>query len=89
MANAVVQACPHWVVVGVKMVWLHALHIVGGVHKAVWWVCGDGDCALKVAHKEAKGAPLARVAPGFESYPHHLEVNFYILDKVKGLVWHV
>ena len=65
------------------------LHIAGGVHQAIWRVCGDGHDAPKVAHKEAKWAFLAWVTFGFESCLHHLDIDFYILGEVGDLFWHV
>ena len=81
-ANAVAQACPHWVVVGVEVVQHRIPHIAGQVDQAVRQVCGDGHGAPEVADKEAKGAPLAGVACGLKSIMHHLEVDLYVLDEV-------
>ena len=84
---AVAQACSSQVVVGVKVVWFHIPHIARWVDEAVRQIHGDGHGAPIVADKEAKGLPLAGVAPGLKSIAHHLEVNLYILNKVQDLVW--
>ena len=86
MAHAAVQVCSHWVVVGVKVVWLHIPHVTRGVDEAVQWIHGDGHCTPIVADEEAKSTPLASFAPGLKSITHHLEVTLYILDKVQDLV---
>ena len=64
------------------MVWLYIPHVAHGVNKAVRQVCWDGHGGPIVADKEAKGTPLAGVAPGCKSIMHHLEVDLYILNEV-------
>ena len=86
VAHAAVQMCSQWVVVGVKVVWLHIPHIARWVDKAVWQICGDRHGAPIVADKEAKDKPLAGVTSGLKSVSHHLEVALYVLNKVKDLV---
>ena len=86
MANPVAQVCPHWVIAGVKVVWLHIPHIAGGVDKAVGWVCGNRHGTPKIADKEAKGVPLTRVTSGLKSIMCCLEVDPYVLDEVQNLV---
>ena len=85
-AHAVVQACTHWVVVGVEVVWVHVPNVAHWVDGAVWRIHGDGHCTLIVADEEAKGTPLARVTSGFKSITHCLEVALYVLNKVQDLV---
>ena len=82
MADTATQAHPHWIVVGVEVIWIHIPHIAGGVYEAVRWVCGDGHGTHKVADKKAKGAPLAGITSGLKSIMHHLKVDLYVLDKV-------
>ena len=72
MAYAVVQACSGQVVVGVKVVWLHILHIAHGINEAVRWVHGDGHCIPIFVDKKAKGMPLAQVTPSFKGIVCHL-----------------
>ena len=43
----------------------------------------------KVADKEAKGMPLARVTSGLKSVMRCLEVDLYVLDEVQNLVWSI
>ena len=67
MANTVAQACPHWVVAGVKVVRHCIPHIAGQVDQAVRRVHGDGHGTPEVTDKEAKGMPLAGVTSGLKS----------------------
>ena len=64
-----VQACPHWVVVGVKVIWLGVPHIAVGVDEAVRQVHWNGHGAPEVADKEAKGVLLAGVTRSLNSIP--------------------
>ena len=79
---AVVQAGSSWVVAGVKVIWLHVLHVTGWVDEAVRWVHWNGHGAPIVADKEAKGVPLTGVASGLKSIPCRLEVDLYVPDEV-------
>ena len=79
---AVAQACSSRVIAGVKVVQLHVPHVAHGVNEAVRQVCGNGHGTPIVADKEAKGMPLAGVAPGFKSVVHCLVVDLYICNKV-------
>ena len=67
MAHAVVQAYSRWVVVGVKLVWLHIPHVAHWVDEAVWQIHGDGHGAPIIADKEAKGVPLAGTTPALRA----------------------
>ena len=89
MANAVMQACPHWVVVGVEVVWHCIPYIAGGVDEAVRWARGNGHGNPKVADKEVKGVPLAGVISSLKSITCCLEVDLYVLDEVQNLVWSI
>ena len=82
LANAAVQVCSCWVVVGIKVVWIHVPHIAHWVDEAVWQVYGNGHGTPKVADKDAKGMPLAGVTPGLKSIQCHLEVDLYVPDEV-------
>ena len=82
MTYAAVQAGSSWVVVGVKVIWLHVPHITHWVDEAVRQVHGNGHGSPIVADKEAKGMPFARVTSGLKSVPHHLEVDLYVPDEV-------
>ena len=75
------QQC-RWVVAGVEVVQLYVPHVACGVNEAVTWVRGDGHGAPIVADEEAKGMPLAGVAPSLKSISHCLEVNLYVLNEV-------
>ena len=64
MANAVVQACSRWVVVGIKVVWLHVPYIAHWIDEAVQQICGNGHGAPYLLTKRQKvclllGSPLA------------------------------
>ena len=83
MADAVLHTCPHWIVVGVKMICFDPLYI----YQAIWLVCWDGHHTPKVAHKEAECAPLAWVAPNPQGFLHLQEVSFYIMDEISDLLW--
>ena len=67
---------------GVKVVWLHILHIAHGINEALRWVHGDRHYAPIVVDKEAEGVPLARVTPGFKGITHHFQVNLYVRHEV-------
>ena len=66
-AHAVMQVCSCQVVVGVKVVWLHVPHVAHWVDEAVQRIHGDGHGTPIVADKEAKGTPLAGVAPALRA----------------------
>ena len=82
MTYAEVQVGPSQVVAGVKVIWIHVPHVTGWVDEAVWQIHGNRHGTPVVADKEAKGAPLAGVAPGLKSIPHHLEVTLNVPDEV-------
>ena len=81
-AHAAMQVHPCWIVVGVKMIWIHISYLAGGVYQAVRRVCGDGHGTPKDADKKAKGMPLARIASGLKSITCYLKVNLHVLDEV-------
>ena len=87
MAYAVEQACSGRVVVGVKVVWLHILHVAHGINEAIRRVHGDGHHAPIVIDKEAEGVTLARVTPSLKGIVHHFQVNLYVRHKVENLFW--
>ena len=60
---------------GVKVVWLHILHVARGINEAIRWVHGDGHHTPIVVDKEAEGVPLARVTPGFKGIMHRFQVD--------------
>ena len=85
-AYTTMQACPHRTVPGVEMIGLDTFDVTGGVHQTIGRVRWDGHNTTEIVHKEAIGAPLARVAPGLESVVHCPEVDLYVLDEVIDLV---
>ena len=87
--NAAAQACPCWVVAGVKVVWHCIPHIAGGIDEAVRRVHGYGHGAPEIADKDTKGVTFARVASSLKSIMCCLEVDLYVLDKVQNLVWSI
>ena len=72
---------------GVKVVWLHILHIACQKNEAIRQVHGDGHRAPIVVDKEAEGTPLAQVTPSFKGIMHHFQVNLYVRHEVKNLFW--
>ena len=84
-AYTTVQAHPCRTVLSVKMIELDAFDVSGGVHQTIGRVHWDGHNATEIVHKEAIGAPLARVTPSLESIVHLPEVNLYVLDEVIDL----
>ena len=72
---------------GVKVVWLHILHVAHGINEAIRWVHGDGHHTPIVVDKEAEGVPLAWVTPGFKGIMHRFQVDLYVGHKVKNLFW--
>ena len=55
--------------------------------EAIRQVRGDGHHTPIVVDKEAEGAPLARVTPGFKGIVRCFQVNLYVGHKVKNLFW--
>ena len=70
---------------GCPVVQLHILHVACGINEAIGWVSGDGHHAPIVVDKEAEGAPLAQVTPGFKGVTHHFQVDLYVRHEVKNL----
>ena len=81
------KACSGRVVAGVKVVWLHILHVAHGINEAIRWVCGDGHLTPIVVDKEAEGTSLAQVTPGFKGVTCCFQVNLYVRHEVKNLFW--
>ena len=76
--------CSGQVVVSVKVVWLHILHIASGINEAVRW---DGHCTPIVVDKEAEGVPLVRVTLSFKGITCCFQIDLFIGHKVPNLVW--
>ena len=87
MAYAAVQESSGKVVVGVKVVQLHVLHLAHGINEAIRWVCGDQHHALIAVDKEAKGAPLTWITSSFKGVKSRFQVNLYVRHKVQDLFW--
>ena len=83
------HAHPCWVIAGVEMVQLGTLHVTGGVHQAVWWVCGDRHSTPEVAHEETKGTTLTWVTSIFQDLLHLSEVDLYATDEIRDQFWWV
>ena len=83
MAYAVVQVSSSGIVVGVKMVWLHVLHIAHGINQAIRWVHGDQNYTPIVV--EAEDTPLTQITSSFKGIACHFEVNLYVAHEVAGL----
>ena len=88
MAYTVMQACSGRVVVGVKVVWLHVLHIACGINKTIRWVCGDRHAPI-VVDKEAKGVPLTWITSSFKDISCCFKVDLYVRHEVQHLFWGV
>ena len=81
------QTCSGRVVAGVEVIRLHILHIAHEINEAIRWVRGDGHHTPIVVDKEAEGAPLAQVTPGFKGVTHCFQVDLYVRHEVENLFW--
>ena len=87
MAYAVVQASSGRVVAGVKVVWLHLLHVAHGINEAIRQVCGDRHQALVVVDKETKGVLPTWITSIFKGITCCFQVELYVRHKVQDLFW--
>ena len=85
MAYAAAQASSGRVVVGVKVVQLHVLHIAHGINKAIRWVCGDRHHVPIVVDKEAEGTPLTQITSSFKGVVCCFQVDLYVRHEVQDL----
>ena len=76
------QACSGRVVVGVKVVQLHILHVARGINEAIRQVHGDGHYAPIVVDKETEGMPPTQVTPCFKGIMCHFQVDLCVRHKV-------
>ena len=67
------------------MIGLGTFDISCGIHQTIGRVRLDGHNAPEIVHKEAIGAPLARIVPSLESIVHLPEIDIYVLDEVVDL----
>ena len=87
MAYAAAQVSSGGVVVGVKVVQLHVLHVAHGINKAIRWVHGDQHYAPIVVDKEADGMPLTQITSSFKGIVCHFQVDLYVGHEVHDLFW--
>ena len=75
------------VVVIVKVVQLHILHIACGMNEAISWVHGDRHYAPIVVDKEAEGASLTQITSSFKGITCRFQVDLYVGHEVQDLFW--